>query len=278
MPENTTLRGFLRYAVLIAALLFLVAFMVECAYGQTLQDRLTPTFSGDVHAEARAWSTDDRCYQHDMEAGASIEALWGRWFAVGHLSMQWWGACDAKIPASFMNAESGRVIDRVHGAKAGVDLGAVRVGGAILRRSVHHFWRNAAATRTNQFPADNDAVAAKERCRSGGTCPGLGYYDALGPYIGVDAGPFSGEVAWLAYRWKALTLPWPSVLLEATYTMGPWEIGAEGQAGGEMEAALDASLYRRIFKRFWVGANVGRLSPPGWGKPIDRLAVGVRFH
>lgn len=226
--------------------------------------------------EISFWPHSDRCYQHSMEAEAEVDAQWSVVFAEAFLRARWWGACDTKLPGSIFSAEAGRALERSHGGNVGIEVWDVQIGVTVRRDAVHHFWRN--GNRTGRFPRDNSARAAQHRCRTRGRCPSIGYHQGVRGYLGYED---NGLDIWLTtppYQWKDLTLPWPNWMLNASFEWNVWRLRLSGQAGGLTEPTLDASLYRHVVKGIWVGAHAGRIPAPGWRKPLERVAVGLRIQ
>lgn len=257
-----------------------------------------PVLAGGAEAKMSVWAQHQRCYQHSMSGEGRAKLLWGPAFAEGFLRVKWWGACDAKIPSSFLNAEAGKVIERWHGVNLGVEIRGVQIGGTVRRDAVHHIWRH--KDRHNYFP---ESWQVGRQAAFGGDAPNwpddrpqkasLGYYDGAGPFVGYEGHGLDVELTGPQYRWKSLTLPWPEWTLNAEYMYSAvWEVETfvstmhfhgfrlevYGQAGGPAYEALSGEAILRITRRVGIGVRGGRIDVPGWSKPVDRLAISLELR
>ena len=261
------MKRFWRYFVPVIAsallILFVAGILTTCE-GQTVET--------DTELDVELWATNDRCYQHRAGGRAEVEGRWGIGFASAHLGAVWWGACDAKIPASPFNAEATKVLERAHGATVGLRSHGAFVGARIHRRAIQHIWLN--RDRKNGWSGRAEPVQAA--CRADvAACPSIGYYDAIAPIMGYEGHGVDGHVLYNAYRWKALTLPWPDWEWDVHLTWKDWRIGTSGQAGGLADVAVSGRLERKIADRIWVGARLGSVPTPGWRDSLHRVAVSL---
>lgn len=265
-----TVRQGTKYAVILIAVALAVAFYFALtAEGQSIK--------GDGHMSLHAWAEHDRCYQHSIEAGGRVVGRIGPAAAEAYLELKWWGACDSKIESSFLNAEAGRVIQRRHG----VILGAypndqLFVGVGLIRRAVHHFWRNMKEIRLAGFPWSDNAEVAKIICESNRKCPTMGYHEGVRPVVRYDTEAVSVRVIGPHWTWKNITLPWYRWMIGVEYHVGRWSAGVESELGGVSDDVFNWTLRRRINGSISIGAEYGTVNTPGWDKPLDRLAVSVQ--
>ncbi len=253
-------------------------------FNQVKSQPFVDSLHSDINLELALWPESDRCYQNMMRVDPEATARINRFFVEGFVDFKWWGACDSKIPGLPLNAEAGKVIERKHGLNAGIIvLDGLEVGVTVRRRAVHHIWRHKVRKRHSYFPSD--WKVGRRGCNGekvgdhpkGKGCPSLGYYDGAGGYLNYDNGGFDVELTTPQYRWKDLTLPWPSWTLNAEYRRENWAVRLLGETGGKRKTTYDIEVERRLFtKYFWVGASYGRLPAPGWLEPLDRFSLS--FH
>lgn len=288
-------KKFIKYAVyigVIAVLLGVGYSACNTVKSQSIQDSLY----SDINLEASLWAEDDRCYQNILRADTNVRLRWNALYVGGFMDLKWWGACDAKIPGSPLNAEAAKVVERKHGLNAGIDVGIIYgaldgliLGGTVRRRAVHHVWRN--KNRHPWFPGGwkrgirGCEGKAIKNYPAGEGCPSIGYYDGVGGYVQYKNYNLDVVITTPQYRWKidnyekgfGLTLPFPAWTMDAEYRHDNWAVHVVGETGGERQTTYDIELERRLFtERFWVGASYGRLPVPGWLDPIERLSLS--FH
>lgn len=252
-------------AIVLAAILF-----ATDACGQSF------SASGEISADA--WASHDRCYQHTMKAGGAAGVRVGPIYATGFLKAVWWGACDAKIASSILNAENGRVIERSHGVNALVPVWrGFKIGATMRRRAVHHIWRNQADFREGGFPESGNAQTARARCRARLQCPTIGYHDHVRPMVTYTYGGISAKFMGPGWRWKSITLPYSAVLASVVYRDDRWGVDVKGAVGGLRESVVDAGVRVRLSGPVWAEGRYGTVSTPGWRSPLRRLAAGIRI-
>jgi hypothetical protein len=262
-------RRWIRRLVYLVAVLVLLWGAYSVAVAQTL--------TGEARGSVAVWAEHARCTQHAMTGEAQGTARLGVLFAEGFLSVKWWGACDAKIPSSPLNAEAGKVIERRHGVNIGVQWHGFQIGATVRRDAVHHIWRH--KDRHAHFPGNwrigrkgcNGEATPSHPAGKG--CPSIGYYDGVGPFLGYDAHGVDVTITGPQYRWKTLTLPWPNWTLRAEVALEEWQFRVYGQAGGPAYPALSGQIARKLGLRLWLGVRGGRIDAPGWRRPFDRVAV-----
>jgi len=265
-----TLRKVFRYVIPtlgVLVLLWLLVSLLSCTQAQTLDT--------EWEAEVALWNQHTSCIQHTVTAGGEVEGRFGPAFAEIFAGWRWWGACDAKIPSSPLNAESGLAYTRRHGVNLGLSWRGLQLGATLRRRADQFVWRH--ADRHDHFPASWQV--GRHGCRGEATpsrpagegCPSIGYWDGIRVYLGYEGHGASVEVIGPPWTWKTLTLPWPRWRATASYEFGRWHVSGQGRLGGPAHAAGHLSLSRRIAPRLWIGAKVGRAAAPGW------LAVGADY-
>lgn len=261
-------------------LVFALLFAFSTASGQSL--------TSDLNGRFEYWPSDDQCYQNQIQANSSVTASMGAFTARGFLQFTWWGACDAKIKGSFLNAEAGKVIERSHGIELLYWIGDVGLGATIQRDAVHHIWRNSPDWRHNQFPHDNSWKGAEKRCLSpieskpynqwaNGTCPGIGYWDGVGPTVVLDLESLRIELDAPIYHWKDLTLPSPILVWSFSffkkqrfYLEGRGEVNSANSAVNDFEVGYDIS------NTVSIGVSAGTVGVPGWRDDLRRVAIVLR--
>lgn len=260
----------------LTAALLLAVLALACAPAHAQNASLT----GDVGAHAEVWADPADCFQNAFDADGRASLDVGPFFADAFVRFRWWGSCDAKIAGSILNAEAGRVVERWHGIDVGATWRSVEAGVTVRRDAVHviHRFKNRNGW---GFPAENSARWAKEQCRAGndGNCPFIGYYDGVGPFIGVETDDVFIRITGPQYRWKDLTLPWPAWTLRSRFEFGRLAVGANGQTGGIKETAFDLFASYAVAAPVRLGLRYGHLDRPGWKRsPLKRFAVMVALR
>jgi len=269
------MRNRIAWAATIALALALASLLVYDARGQGVEVEL--------RNELEAWPNQDRHYQNATRLEGTVHLWAGPVHARVRYARIMWGASDAKITGTVLNAESGKVNERQRGAALYVQRRGVRVGWKVERRSVNHTWRHKRAKegRHPWFPAGYRAgqrAADGEQLPNhapGLSRPSIGYYDGARAFVGADLGGLEVELAGPLWRWKDLTLPWPSVTLDATYRSGPWAAEAEAQAGGPSGWAADVGVERTLWGPLTVGLRAGALDSPDWGPNLYRITSTI---
>jgi len=271
-----------RYGVVALVIGLLLWFLTSVAQGQTLRPE------GKVNVSA--WSEAHHCYQHSMTAEGRLQGTWGPAIMRARLQVRRWGACDSKIQSAIFNAESGRAYSRRQSVLLGMRLGqkprTLILGAQVDRRSAHHVWRHRG--RENRHPwFPKDWETGRKGCTGksvpdnppGASCPALGYWDGVRPYLQVQLHGVELSARGPLLRWKSVTLPWPSVIGELRYQWKRWTVGTWMQTGGPQDEAGIVYLSRELPSDVYIQASFGRRPLPEWKqRHADVLAftVGLR--
>jgi len=272
MSMDTLWNRVARVGTVLVILVLLGLFVHDCT-AQTL------TFDSKVGIEV--WAAPDRCYQNQLSAEARAESSWGPVHGDLFMSATWWGACDAKVPGSLLNAEAGKVLERSHGADLYATYRGIEAGGTVRRRAVHHIWRHRTRN-TNGFPSTNNAAWAQQQCaegEGGKRCPFLGYWDGVRPLVGYEGYGIDARLIGPNWTWKdGLTLPWPDWIARASYESGPWTVSGRMQWGGLREWSGDLGVRRTIVEPFSLGVRAGSVPVPGWTSPLHRVTTTITIE
>jgi len=241
--------------------------------------------SGSSEASMSLWAASEDHYRHALSAEGDATLRWKalRATAYGHLKM-WGGArtrFDTNAPSP-LTAEWRKVIGRSHGAYLGVALQSWTLAALLHRSAVQHVWQHKMLEdRHNYFPIQTDWKGAVERCKTGregkasqwadGTCPSLGYWEAVGARVAYEGDRYGVRVSYLPIRYKTLTLP-PSVVLwsgQARLWDGV-QVETEGEVDAQGNVFYDLSLHKRLIGFLWTGVRYGRISAPDWTQTITR--------
>jgi len=266
----------IRYIVIAVGVLILSLLAVNIANSQTF----------GVETDMKLWASPDRCYQNSMSVGVEAKVpLYKILYTEGFMRAKWWGACDAKVPASPLNAEAGKVIERKHGVNLGIQIpSGFQFGTTLRRRAVHHIWRH--KDRHNHFPGSWQI--GRQGCTGGDApswpddkpqCPSIGYWDGLRGFIGFENDRWDVIAMSPQYSWKSsLTLPYPDYILDAEYNRDKWGGELHLQGGEIVEFTYDVELKRRVFKELWISSGYGYINAPGWKSPLRRFYARVSMN
>jgi len=231
--------------------------------------------------ELEAWPTPDRFYQNRTRLNAQALASWGAVHVRLRYARLMWGASDAKIEGSLLNAEAGKVNERRRGAAMYLQRSGVRVGWKVERRSVNHTWRHK-RSREGRHPWFPGSYKIGQRAADGEQAPNhppglsrpsIGYWDGARPLVGLQRGGWELELAGPLVRWKSLTLAWATVTLDAAYRRGLWEVRLQAQALGPTGWAADLQVERVLLGPLSAGLRVGALDAPDWDDNLQRVAL-----
>jgi len=235
----------------------------------------------DVQAQVEVWTSSERCYRNRLAAEAGATGRWGPVRARAFMDVIWWGACDAKVAGSLLNAEAGRVVERRHGAELYVQQWGVQLGGTIRRRAVHHIWRR--KDRHPWFPGNWEI--GRRGCNGEATpshpvgdgCPSIGYADGLRPRAGYEGDGLDVVLYGPLWSWKdSLTLPWSDWIARAVYDRGPWTTSVEARWGGPADWSVDGGLRREVIGPVELGIRVGQVASPIWTDDnLQRLTTTI---
>lgn len=256
----------------VAVLLVWGILAVRCAVGQTV--------TSDVGAMVEVWTGPEDKWQNRMQVRGQVLGKWGPLRLRVWMSGVWWGASDAKIAGSLLNAEAGRVLERRHGASVYGQWGGLQVGATVHRRAVHHIWRH--KSRHRYFPGSWQI--GRRGCNGASTpsyppgqgCPSIGYWDGVRPQVGYEGHGWDVRLRGPLVRWKTLTLPWPRWMGTASYETGAWTVTAEGRVGGPAGWSADFGVRRELIGPVEIGLRAGQVALPVWTEnTIRRISTTI---
>jgi len=294
MNSLLTYKNLWRAIVVAAALVLLWALLADLSSGQTAK--------ADLGFTVEQWGGGDKTYMNRMSIDASVEGAWGLVWSEASIGGVWWGADEAKIAGSLWNVEAGKVLEyrRSFALALSVDLiadWALRLGGVVQRRGVHHIWQYKSREGRHDYFAARWEVGVSG-CNGGRApnwppdapqCPSIGYWDTVAPLLILESPGLTARVEAPMRTWKTLTLPYPRMQYFLTLRPGEWRVEARGEAFGPAGFGYDVEVSRSIpgveFSAFGVDVDVppvpflrigltasDHLSDPGWGKgPGDNL-------
>jgi len=221
---------------------------VECAAALLCATAapLSAQFSGRLGGQLEAWVDQVSGYNSRVVAD-----LTGGWHA-GHIRLdayygfRYWTTANAP---TFLNAEAGRSLERVHGGTATYAVGKCRAGvwigrRAILMLGVEEVWGQT-----------------------------IGYYDGFAPLLGCGIGPVTVEAHGPLIRYQPLTLPWPLYETTLRVQRGVVRVEAYGSFGGPQPVTYD--LHVEVGRSLRAGVSAGQLAAPAPGERLGRVAVSV---
>jgi len=259
--------------VWIVAACILLFFAVECSRGQPVD------LTADARIELNYWANSSKSYQHQMKWHGKVRGDLYVLFAEAEIGQVRWGADDAVLPGAMLNAETARTYDRRQAVRGGISFSKetwrVDVGAEYDRRSIHVVWRNKAPWRGNTFPHDGSWENAKMRCenpsdydplkpQAEGVCPAIGYWDGVRPYLYAKLGMTRIEFHGPLYRFKDLTLPWPTIHGRIGAHWDDWKYYVNISGGGNRSWRGTVELNRDITKHLSIGTEAGVPQLPEW--------------
>lgn len=248
--------------VLFGFVAFLLLFLI-------VRDCTAQNVGTDINAKVEVWANKQDCYQNRFIGNASVNVNWNGIKLMPHMGIVWWGACDAKIVGSLLNAEAGKVLERKHGIEATYNYRGFIAGFAINRRAVHHIWRN--KNRHPWFPGNwqlgrsgmnENGIPSYPK---GQGKPSIGYYDGIRGIIGYKDKNLKVRLYSPFYVWKtSLTLPYPSVSADLHYKHNSWFVDVEWDSGWRVGYNFDIGIRRKIVGPLSLGIRYGHIPRPGW--------------
>jgi hypothetical protein len=263
-----------RWGVSIALALLLAWLMVDLAQGQSFGEA---TFRAEGTGGVMAWASDSHSYQHTMNARGDFAATWEPLIVRIKLGLTRWGASDAIIDHTLLNAETGKVYSRRQGVSLGVRWNGVELGVEYDRRSVHHVWRNK-KRRHDHFPGSWRVGRSGDApdWNQNPIYPSLGYWGGVRPYFRVERGGLTVACRGLLYHWKSLTLPWPAVRMAVGYRWGRWRVGVDVQGFRHRDLTGTVRVELHVVGPVWLRGSGGWAHPPQWrDQRLRRLAFGL---
>lgn len=268
---------------------WLVALFLMLLGALTVHDAMGQRLDARIEGGLDLWAQSDRCYQHTWQTEVEAEMNWGRLNVTGHVTRRIWGACDAKIPSSPINAEADKVNEMIHGAYGTLRLvDGLRAGVQVHRRKAHHIWRNKRSkeNRHNHFPGSwqigretANGGSAPNWPEGGPQRPSIGYWDAFGPRLAYRADAGHLAVTYLPFRWKSLTLPYSEWLLRGEYRPNEdWMIRVEANRDVLERIHGRLRVERRVIRSLWMGVEVAKRNSPDWAEPLRYVSATVVFR
>ena len=212
-------------------------------------------FKPELSFSQELWVTRHQGFQNRALglAGASVDIpavevnIWMEYI--------WWGNDNSLIPGSFLNAESGKVLERNYGATLLGKFAGCFAGARAARRSF---------------------LTLGEPVKWGST---IGYYDDLRAEVGCDL-PYVrfSYISPKIVRWNDATMPYPDHIVNVALKYGKLVISSNMELEGTQQNSYDFGIGYHITPNVYFGANGGSLSYPGFGNPIERGGITINLH
>lgn len=233
-----------------------------------------PKASRDFQAQTHGGGKIDLGYMFNRHSGVDVQL---------GLNMTRYLKNESKVDGSPLQTEATKVLqfkrEAILSFKRILGWGKVLVGGWIGRRSIHWMDRDCNCY-FNNFPHSGSAAEVLEEMqKKKKRLPGIAYHDGLRPYIKlhITSHDFTVEAIGPAYRWHAVTLPYNSWRVAVEYEYGNLTVGNRSKFGGLKEYSSDAYAYYSLIPEIAVGVHAGRISYPGYQRPLSRFSVSLEI-